>query len=204
MNGPMKTMCVTGKSAETDAGFDRLIAGFRDDAPDFFEVRDKGASDRRVLDLLRRAVAGLPRTRVLANARFDLALGAGAAGVILPESGLPIEPVRRETPRGFLVGKSTHSAGGARAAAARGADLVLLGPIFPTPSKPAAPLTPSVLDEVGGDWPAQAELFVIGGVDRETIEALRSREDRFSGIAAIRMFEDAEDPGSAVREARSR
>jgi thiamine-phosphate diphosphorylase len=199
----MKTMCVTGKSAGTDPGFDRLIAGFRDDAPDYFEVRDKGASDRRVLDLLRRAVAGLPRTRVLANSRFDLALSAGAAGVILPEAGLPVEPVRREVPRGFLVGKSTHSAEGARDAAARGADLVLLGPIFPTLSKPAAPLGPRVLDDIGGQWPEETELFVIGGVDRETIGALRSRSNRFSGIAAIRLFEDAEDPGTAVRQARN-
>ena len=204
MTGTMKTMCVTGKSAATDADFDRLIGGFRDDAPDYFEVRDKEASDRRVLDLLRRAVAGLPRTRVLANSRFDLALSAGAAGVILPEEGLPVEPVRRETPRGFLVGKSTHSADAARAAAARGADLVLLGPIFSTPSKPASPLTPSVLDEIGEAWPEEAELFLIGGIDRKGIGALRSRADRFAGVAAIRLFEDSGDPGAAVREARNR
>jgi len=199
----MKTMCVTGKSAATDADFDRLVAGFRDDAPDYFEVREKAASDRRLLDLLRRAVAGLPRSRVLANSRFDLALCAGAAGVILPEEGLPVEPVRRETPRGFLVGKSTHSADAARAAAARGADLVLLGPIFSTPSKPASPLTLSVLDEIGEAWPEETELFVIGGVDRETLGALRSRAGRVAGVAAIRLFEDSEDPGAAVREARN-
>ena len=197
-------MCVTGKSSGSDSEFDRLIAGFRDDAPDYFQVRDKGASDRRLLDLLRRAVAGLPRTRVLANARFDLALSAEAAGVILPEAGLPIEPVRRETPRGFLVGKSTHSAPGALEAASRGADLVLLGPIFSTPSKPESPLTPRVLGETAGKWPEAAELFLIGGVGPETIGALGSPEDRFAGIAAIRMFEDAEDPGAAVREARNR
>ena len=200
----MKTICVTGRSTSSDAAFDRLLAGFSSFSPDYLEVRDKGATDRRVVDLLRRAVAQLPRTRVLANARFDVALAAGAAGVVLPEGGLPVAPVRRETPRGFVVGKSTHSAGAALAAAADGADLVLLGPIFSTPSKPDAPLTPAVLEEIGSAWPESSELFLIGGIDRETLDALQPVAGRFAGFAAIRLFEEAADPGEAVREARER
>jgi thiamine-phosphate pyrophosphorylase len=119
-------------------------------------------------------------------------------------AGLPVGPVRRETPRGFLVGKSTHSAADARAAAAEGADLVLLGPIFPTPSKPKSPLTPSVLDAMGPPFPDPAELFLIGGIDRDGMDALRSSRDRFSGFAAIRLFEDSADPGAVVREVRER
>jgi thiamine-phosphate pyrophosphorylase len=199
----MKTMCVTGKTTARNADFERLLAGFGEFSPDYLEVRDKEAADRRVLELLARAVAELPGTRVLANARFDLALASGAAGVVLPEAGLSVEAVRRETPRGFLVGKSTHSAADARAAAEEGADIVLLGPIFATPSKPDCPLTPSVLDAIGS-WPAPAELFLIGGIDRERIAALRPDEGRFTGVAAIRLFEDAADPGAVVREAMGR
>jgi len=199
----MKTMCVTGMKTATDADFERLLAGFGRFSPDYLEVRDKGATDRRVLELLARAVADLPGTRIFANARFDLALASGAAGVVLPEAGLPVSSVRRETPRGFLVGKSAHSAADARAAAAQGADIVLLGPIFPTPSKPESPLTPSVLDAIG-PWPAPAELFLIGGIDRERMRALRAKAGHFTGVAAIRLFEDAEDPGAVVREARDR
>jgi thiamine-phosphate pyrophosphorylase len=199
----MKTMCVTGRTTAKDADFERLLAGFGEFSPDYLELRDKEATDRRVLELLARAVAGLPGTRILANARFDLAIASGAAGVVLPEAGLPVETVRRETPRGFLVGKSTHSALDAQAAAEDGADIVLLGPIFPTPSKPGSPLTPSVLDAIGR-WPVPAELFLIGGIDRERMDSLRSDTGRFTGIAAIRLFEDAEDPGAVVREARGR
>jgi thiamine-phosphate pyrophosphorylase len=102
-----------------------------------------------------------------------------------------------------LVGKSTHSAADAQAAAEDGADIVLLGPIFPTPSKRGSPLTPSVLDAMG-PWPAPAELFLIGGIDRERMGSLRSDAGRFTGVAAIRLFEDAEDPGAVVQEARGR
>jgi len=36
------------------------------------------------------------------------------------------------------------------------------------------------------------------------MESLVSRERPPAGFAAIRLFEDAEDPGAAVREARNR
>ena len=202
----MKALCVTGDSTRSDEAFDRLLAGFGDSPPDFFEVRDKSASDRRLLDLLARAVATLSAERVLANARFDLALATGAGGVVLPEDGLPIEPVRRETPRGFRVGKSTHSADAARRAADEGADVVLLGPIFATPSKAAfgAPLTPGALDDLASGWPAETELFLIGGIGVAQLDALDSRRERFAGIAGVRVFEDTPDPGAAVREIRDR
>ena len=199
-------MCVTGRSTASDAAFGRLLAGFAGSPPDYFEVRDKEASDRRVVELLGKAVAAFGAGRVLANARFDLALAAGAGGVILPENGLPVAPVRRETPRGFRVGKSTHSAEGALRAAEDGADLVLLGPIFDTPSKRefGPPLSPAAVDAIGEEWPATAELFVIGGVDLDRLGALAPVRGRIAGFAAIRAFEDAADPGAVVREARSR
>ena len=202
----MKTMCVTGRSTRSDADYGRLLAGFGSSPPDWFEVRDREATDRRSLDLLRRAVAALGSSRVLANARFDLALAAGAAGVVLPEEGLPVEPVRRETPRGFVIGKSTHSPAAARRAAEAGADIVLLGPIFDTPSKRAygPPLGPAAIAGVGDPRKAAAELFVIGGVDLDRVDDLAPFRDRVAGFAAIRAFEDADDPGAVVREAAAR
>jgi thiamine-phosphate pyrophosphorylase len=202
----VKTICVTGRSTASDAAYGRLLAGFREFAPDYFEVRDKGATDRRVLDLLRKAVGALGAGRVLANGRFDLALAAGAGGVILPEDGLPVAPVRRETPREFRVGKSTHSAEDAVRAAQDGADLVLLGPLFDSPAKRkfGAPLSPAAVEAIGGDWPASAELFVIGGVGLAHLDDLSPVRARIAGFAAIRAFEDAVDPGAVVREARER
>jgi thiamine-phosphate pyrophosphorylase len=202
----VKTICVTGRAAASDADYGRLLAGFGDSPPDYFEVRDREASDRRLLGLLRKAVDALGKERVLANGRFDLALAAGAGGVILPEDGLPVEPVRRETPRGFRVGKSTHSAEDALRAAQDGADLVLLGPMFDTPEKRkfGSPLSPAAAGAIGPDWPASAELFVIGGVDLARLDDLEPIRGRIAGFAAIRAFEEAPDPGAVVAEARRR
>lgn len=196
-----KTMCVTARSTADDAGFDRFLEGLVPFPPDYVQVRDHSATDRRALALTVRAVERLPGSRVLANRRFDVALAAGAAGVVLPEAGLPVAPVRREAPRGFVIGKSTHSAEAARRAADDGADVVLLGPIFPTPGK--SPIGPDVLEALAPGWPESAELFLIGGIDAATAGALAPFRGRFHGIAAIRWFEDAPDPAASVRAAAS-
>jgi len=200
----MKVMCITGTSTASDGDFDRFLARVAPGRPDYFEVRDRAAPDRRVADLLRRAVEALPGSRVLANARFDLALAAGAAGVILPEAGLQTAPVRRETPRGFLIGRSTHAASAAAEALEEGADLVLLGPIFDTPSKRefGPPLAPSVLEGFPAG-PRGGELFLVGGIDRESVGRLAPVRDRFDGVAAIRAFESSADPGGAVEAMRA-
>ena len=198
-------MCITGDSTASDEKFDRFLALLAPARPDYFEVRDKEASDLTVTRLLRRAVDALAGSRVLANARFDLALAAGAAGVVLPEAGLPIAPVRRETPRGFVIGRSTHSAASAGEAFEQGADLVLLGPIFETPSKArfGPPLSPSVLEDLPAEPPEGTDLFLVGGVDRARLAELAPFRGRFSGIAAIRAFEAADDPAAAVEAIRA-
>jgi thiamine-phosphate pyrophosphorylase len=197
----MKVMSITGRSARDPRLFRILLDEFRAVPPDYFQIRDKEATDRALLALLRQAREELPETRVLANARFDLALASGAAGVVLPADGLPVEAVRRETPRGFLVGKSTHSASEAAEALEEGADLVLLGPVFDTPSKRrfGPPLGPEVLR----DLPEGHEVFAIGGIDLDRLSELAPYRPRLSGIAAIRLFEDSADPSAAVTAARA-
>ena len=196
----MKVMSITGRSARDPRLFRILLDEFRAVPPDYFQVRDKEATDRALLALLRQAREELPETRVLANARFDLALASGAAGVVLPADGLPLEAVRRETPRGFLVGKSTHSASEAAQALEQGADLVLLGPVFDTPSKRrfGPPLGP----EVFRDLPEGGEVLAVGGIDLERLSELAPCRPRLSGIAAIRLFEDADDASAAVEAAK--
>ncbi|MGH9443406.1 MAG: thiamine phosphate synthase [Thermoanaerobaculia bacterium] len=196
----MKVMAITGDSTLSDEDFDRFLSRLARRAPDYFEVRDKESADGRVARRLRRAVEALSGSRVLANARFDLALAAGAAGVILPEAGLPIPPVRRETPRGFLIGRSTHSAASVAAAFDEGADLVLLGPIFETPSKAGfgRPLSPSVLDQLPERPPEGTELFLVGGIDQTKLSQLAPHRRRFTGVAAIRAFETSPDPAATV------
>jgi thiamine-phosphate pyrophosphorylase len=69
------------------------------------------------------------------NDRLDIALAAGADGVHLGASDLPVDVARRLAPAGFVIGFSPKTLDDVAAAAQIGADYVGLGPVFPTGSK---------------------------------------------------------------------
>jgi thiamine-phosphate pyrophosphorylase len=100
------------------------------------QVREKDLDDRSRLELARSARGALPAsTVVVVNGRADLARAAGAQGVHLPADGLQVAVVRRLALGGWLVGRSTHSLEEVVRARDEGADYVLYGPVFETPSK---------------------------------------------------------------------
>ncbi len=104
--------------------------------------------------------------------------------------------MRANTPRGFVVGVSTHSTEEAAEAIEEGADLVVLGPIFETPGKSAfgPPLGPAALDRLPPLESHRAEVYAIGGIGEQNLEEIARRRDRVSGVAAIRLFQDSPDP----------
>ena len=74
-------------------------------------------------------------TRLLINTSIEVALAAGADGVHLGAGSLPPDAARRIMPGG-IIGVSVHSPAEAVKAAAKGADYILAGHVFPTRSKP--------------------------------------------------------------------
>lgn len=136
---------------------------------------------RALVELL--ASATVP---VLVSDRVDLALAAGAAGVNLPEAGLAVADARALLGPGPLVGRSVHSPEGAAAAAAAGADFLLLGPVFATPTHPDEPgLGLPLLARVATASPVP--VLAIGGVDRERAELCLVAGA--AGYAAVRLFQ---------------
>jgi len=133
---------------------------------------------------------------LLVHDRVDVARIVGAPGAHLPEHGLPSERVRALLGPDALLGRSVHSADGAREAGAHGCDYVFLGNIWPTPSHPDRPgLGPTVLRDVGS-----VPTIAIGGVTVET--AVQAASAGAHGVAAIRALWDADDPAAAARAMR--
>lgn len=133
---------------------------------------------------------------LLVNDRVDVALAAGADGVHLPSAGTSPADARRLLGDGRLVGVSCHSIPDVARALAGGADFATFGPIFDTPSKRpyGAP--------VGTDRLAEAArlglpLLGLGGVHLSNAAAVV--DAGASGLAAIRAWLEADDPGAVVR-----
>ena len=103
--------------------------------------------------------------------------------------------VRRATPAGFLVGRSTHSLAELAAARAEGADYAFFGPILPTPSKSVPDRThgiSSLVDAAALGLP----VIAIGGIGPD--EAPAALGAGAAGVAAIRAFADLDSAARLV------
>lgn len=178
----------------------RAVAG----GADVIQLRDKRLSCR---DLLAAASAVRKITRnagalFIVNDRLDVALAAGADGVHLGESDLPIEDARRLAPPGFVIGASVGSVTTAVRAEAAGADYVALSPTFATGSKDDAgpghglPALSAIRSAVS------IPLVAIGGINPGNVaDVVAAGAD---GIAVISAVVGQEDITGAAQDLRAR
>jgi thiamine-phosphate pyrophosphorylase len=169
---------------------------------DLVQLREKDLACRELLGLVKSAVELCrgSKTRIVVNDRLDMAIAAGAHGVHLGGQSAPPEAVRRHIDKNFLVGVSCHSMQEALKAEAGGADYILLGPIFDTPSKRpyGPPLGLNKLSEVANH--IRIPLLALGGI---TVARVRPCLDAgATGIAAIRLFQEGPSVAERVHELR--
>lgn len=177
----------------------RLVRAAVEAEVPLFQIREKLLPARVLFELVARAaeLTSSTGTRLLVNDRSDIARAAGADGVHLTTHSLPVEVVRKIYGAEFLIGVSTHSLDEVRAASAGGADFVVFGPVFETESKRVYG-PPQGLDKLSevtrelGEFPVVA----IGGITLEN--AGECFEAGASGVAAIRLLNDAENLSSIV------
>lgn len=152
------------------------------------QIREKRLPARSLFELVRDAVdltAG-SATRLLVNERFDTALAAGADGVHLTSTSMPVECVRTSVPPGFIIGVSAHSPDEVAAAKDSRADYAMLGPIFETPGK-GDPIGLEEFERVCGSV-APFPVVGVGGIDASNEAAVI--EAGAAGAAAIRYLNE--------------
>ena len=173
---------------------------------DWIQLREKDLPARELAEL---AAEALRRTTgnaaLFINDRLDVACVCKSAGVHLGERSLPVNEARRfaglrSAGAEFLVGVSVHSLEAAQQAERDGADYVIFGPVFATPSKESlgAPQGLARLREVCEQ--VAIPVLAIGGITVETAQQCLAAGA--SGIAAIRLFQDAKDMKSVVARLR--
>jgi thiamine-phosphate pyrophosphorylase len=164
------------------------------------QLREKDLASRELYDLACRMRELTTRygAKLLINDRLDIALAAGADGVHLGESSLPVSRVRELAGERLIIGVSCHSLERALEAQESGADFITFSPIFFTPSK--APYG----EPLGIDLLAEAcrllriPVFALGGIKKDSVRTVLDHGAR--GIALISAILAADDPERAARE----
>jgi len=158
------------------------------------QLRLKNAMPREVVDIARALIAAVD-VPVIVNDRADIALAAGAAGVHVGETDLPVVAIRRFAPAGFVIGASL---GGDRELEnAKDADYVGIGPLFSSGSKLDAG------DALGIDgFRRLASLcalpaIAIGGITLDRVPQIM--DAGAAGVAAINAIFKGADPEGATR-----
>ncbi len=211
------------EGAEPDTFLMPKIVAEVADGLDWIQIREKDLSGKELSQITQDALQaassaasptargpisstdGPRRARILVNDRLDVALAARAGGVHLGEHSLPPQEARRLADSlgresDFLIGVSCHSLDAARKAEEAGADYLFFGPVFATPSK-AAYGAPQGLERLAEVCRAVSiPVLAIGGITLENATACISAGA--SGIAAIRLFQDAADLPAVIRALR--
>lgn len=164
------------------------------------QLRERDLGTRPLLALARdmRELTARFGAALLINDRVDLALAVGADGVHLRATSLPVQVVRRLIGPERLIGLSTHSVSDVERAETDGADFVLLGPVYETPSKRAygPPIGPAPIEAVTAR--CRIPVLGIGGVSAERMAELRLVGA--SGAAVISAILSAPRVGDATSE----
>ncbi|MGE0822621.1 MAG: thiamine phosphate synthase [Candidatus Binatia bacterium] len=138
--------------------------------------------------------------RLLINDRIDVALAVEADGVHLGQQSFPVSLARKLLGPQKLIGVSTHTPD--EIAAADGADFVVFGPVYFTPSK-AVYGQPQGLERLRAAVQISTlPLFAIGGITTERVAEVLATGAQ--GVAMISAISAASDPRRAAQELRQR
>ncbi len=148
------------------------------------QLRNPGASARDLEAQALELVARSP-VPVVVSSRCDIAIAAAAAGVNLPERDIAVAAARSLLGE-KLIGRSVHSLEAALRAEQDGADYVVFGPVWATPSHGASEASGvEALSRVARA--IRIPVLAVGGVTKERIDECHAAGA--AGYAAIRLFE---------------
>ena len=164
------------------------------------QLRERDLSARALMTLACevQAVTASRRSQLLINDRIDVALALEGVGVHLRSNSLAVSVARQLLGAQRLLGVSVHGVEEVMEAESQGADYLVLGPIYETPSKQmfGPPLGIHALEKACRL--VRIPIIGIGGVTAARAHELR-RAGAF-GVAVITAILGAADVESATRE----
>ncbi|MFI7700977.1 thiamine phosphate synthase [Nonomuraea sp. NPDC049480] len=192
-------LCTDGRRDRGDLAefLDSVLAG----GVDIIQLREKGLEAREELALLEvfRDACDRHGKLLAVNDRADIAYAARPDVLHLGQDDLPVTVAREMLGDDIVIGRSTHSAAEASAAAVEeGVDYFCCGPIWPTPTKPGRPAPGPSLLRHAASLGTSRPWFGIGGIDLGNLDEVMSYGA--GRVVVVRAITAADDPGAAAAE----
>ena len=191
--------------SQCDASLDWTIDEAASGGATVFQMREKGLTDRELLDRARRMRLWTRKAKALfiVNDRPDIAKLADADGVHLGQDDLSVAAARKIVGPDMLLGVSTHTIEQVRTAIFDGADYLGIGPTFPSTTKAFDTLAGlDFIRQVAAETTCPA--FALGGITLSNVkEVIAAGCRRIAVSAAIAKAADPEATAMAFRQALS-
>ncbi len=196
------SLCVLVSGGPDADGFERLVTSLFETGVRMVQIRDKELADAVLIARVQAAMAIGRRTVpqsppvVIVNDRVQVARSAGADGVHLGATDMPVVEARLLLGDDAIIGRTTHALDEAHRGIAAGADYLGVGPCFPSKTK-------AFSSHASRDFLAQAArlpipVFAIGGITAERLDELRSLGIKRIAVAAA--VTAAADPAWSARQ----
>ena len=175
-----------------------LVRAFLQGGIRFFQVREKKLSDCQFYPQLIqiKSLCDQWEAKFVVNDRVDLAMAAGADGVHLGQTDLPVAAARRLLGKEAIIGLSTHNRHQLKNAPTQDIDYLAIGPVFSTSTKENA--DPSLGLELLGCLAQDSRhpIVAVGGVSLSRAQQVwRAGAD---SVAVISDIVNSSDPARQV------
>ena len=167
---------------------------------DIVQLRDKRAGRDELLAAaaIARGLCDEAGALLILNDHPELVQDAGADGCHVGQDDMEVAAARALAGADALVGQSTHFPD--EVAGATDADLIGVGPVYATPTKPGRHPVGVELVRFAA-FHAPVPFFAIGGIDPTTVGDVVAAGAR--RIAVVRAITEAADPGAAAAQLRA-
>ena len=166
------------------------------------QLREKERTTREYISLAKKVHTITKKYSIplIIDDRIDVALAAGAEGVHLGQSDMPIDIARKILGENFIIGATAKTVKQAIEAYTQGADYLGVGAIYPTTTKVKTVLTSTdTLSEICSAVPIPVN--AIGGLNKDNIGILEGIN--ISGICVVSAIMKANSPKYAAQELKN-
>lgn len=194
---------IDGSDLDTEAGRSRVRDALCSGVS-CVQLRDKH-SDTRTLVERTRALLDMARpwrVPVIVNDRVDVALAAGADGVHLGQSDLPLAQARVMLGPQAIIGLSLEHPEQLQQPDALAADYLAVSPLFDTPTKTDTASAWGLAGLRKARAATRAPLVAIGGISADNLAEVWATG--VDGVAVVRAISAAADTGAAAARLRAR
>jgi thiamine-phosphate pyrophosphorylase len=194
---------IIDKQISANKSIRSIAKEIKNSGADIIQLRDKISKKEDILNesfILQKLLLD-SNSLFIVNDYLDIAKITNCDGLHIGQGDLSVETARRILGKDKIIGVSCHSLNQAKQAQKIGADYISIGPVFPTPLKPAIkPVGLNLINKIEAE--IKIPFFAIGHINQLTIDSVIA--SGVKRVAICRAITAAKNIPGTIKEIRKK